>query len=358
MTDFRMANKYKTGFKIWFKNLKYIYCPWSVKANIATLLLLVHLTSLATYTDPTTRTNVNKVDPLLSEKIEDYKGFEQNLEEQKTSAVKGVESEVGIHDLVDGSDEVRAQASNLSNIRAEELEEAGLRESVKEPWINEYLLDYSKPGMMQHKEDAAIIANGTSKMLDGLIGILKKLDIDCKQVKGNKEVEPQYYIQPTLELDRSKGDSIYDKVICEELRNQYSCTDSITLKCIKSGMRWNEWQDRTVDIPGPVVYTQAKNLGYSVKWKRKRHGWHLNFNLQSEWRSYLSQYLNIPLEQIAEGISFPSGNWGGSVGEPPFEIGEHYRLVYPYYRFGYKYRDGYTICEQWQESWDERCRLQ
>jgi hypothetical protein len=232
MTDFRINNKYETGFKTWFKNWRFIYCYRSVKASIVALLLLSHLTSLATYTEPTSRTNVNKVDPVFDEKIESYKSFEQALEEQKTSAVKGAESEVGVHDLVDGSDEARAKVSNLSNIRAEELEGAGLRESVREPWINEYLLDYSKPGMMQHKEDAAIIANGTGKMLDGLIGILKKLGIDCKQVKGNKEVEPQYHIQLALELDRNKGDTIYDKIICEELRNKYHCTDTIIVRCV------------------------------------------------------------------------------------------------------------------------------
>lgn len=357
MTDFKMANKYKTGLKMWFKNSWYVWCLQSVKASISALLLLFHLTSLATYIDPTTRTNVNKVDPIFDKRIENYKNFKQVLEEQKTSAVKGVESEVGVNDLV-GSNEARTTASDLSNIRAEELEGAGLRESVKEPWINEYLLDYSKPGMMQHKEDAAIIANGTGKMLEGLIGILKKLDIDCKQVKGNKEVEPQYYIQPVLELDRSKGDTIYDKVICEELRNKYNCNDTVTLKCLNKGGQLKEtiipvnflqmpkaWWKEVIDNTSLDHWLEDSFSSY-----QRSHYWLINEGdpaVQQQIKQYMADRLQIPVQYIVK-VQFDNKT---------VEVFQHWKSE-DSKNFTVTYKDGPDRCLEWQENWDERCSLQ
>ncbi|WP_375359829.1 hypothetical protein [Candidatus Tisiphia endosymbiont of Nemotelus uliginosus] len=217
------------NYKITFKNFCYVSCCL-LKLSVASLPFW-HLTSLAVYTEPTAKTNVNKVDPLFNEKIENYKGFEQVLERQKAAAVKGAESEAGFNDLV-GSRQARSKGSELSNIRAEELEGSGIRESFKEAWINEYLVDYSKPGMMRHKDDASKITEATGQMMSSLLGFLKRLDIDCKQVKGNKEIEPQYHIQLITKLDRNKGDTVYDKTICEELRNKYRCIDELILQCL------------------------------------------------------------------------------------------------------------------------------
>ncbi|MCC8483859.1 MAG: hypothetical protein LN561_04875 [Rickettsia endosymbiont of Labidopullus appendiculatus] len=229
-TSLLWLNANRVSYKIIFKNFWYMSCCL-LRLSVA-LLPFWHLTSLAVYTEPTAKTNVNKVDPLFNEKIENYKGFEQVLEKQKTSAVKGAESETGFNDLV-GSKQARTKGAELSNIRAEELEGSGIRESFKEAWVNEYLVDYSRPGMVRHKDDANRITEGTGQMMSSLLGFLKKLDIDCKQVKGNKEIEPQYYIQLITELDRNKGDTVYDKTICEELRNKYRCIDELVLQCLQ-----------------------------------------------------------------------------------------------------------------------------
>ncbi len=228
-TSLLWLNANLVSYKIIFKNFWYMSCCL-LRLSVA-LLPFWHLTSLAVYTEPTAKTNVNKVDPLFNEKIENYKGFEQVLERQKVSAVKGAESETGFNDLV-GSKQARTKGAELSNIRAEELEGSGIRESFKEAWVNEYLVDYSRPGMMRHKDDANSITEGTGQMMSSLLGFLKRLDIDCKQVKGNKEIEPQYYIQLIKELDRDKGDTIYDKTICEELRNKYRCVDELIPQCL------------------------------------------------------------------------------------------------------------------------------
>lgn len=316
----------------------------------------------ADYVSQEVQTQVNKRTDLFIKSINDFPEVEKHLTGQNQANIDAMGdgrtiSPQGLSFITKKSNsELESESAQLSAIHENDLNNRGRNEMIKNNTINELYPNYSSPLNKQHIEDAKLIAAGQNKLLDNLFAVLKeKTGIDCKTIKGDKKHEPEYFLQIKTTLHK---DTVYTQFFCEELRNQYSCTDSVTLKCIKSGMKWNEWQEKTVDILGPTVYHQAKNLGYSVKWKRKRHGWALNFSFQSEWRAYLSKYLNIPLEQIAEGITFPSGNWGGSVGEPPFEIGEHYRLVYPHYRFGYKYRDGFKICEQWQESWNEQCRLQ
>ena len=308
------------------------------------------------------QTQVNKRTDLFIKSINNFPAVEKQLLDQNQANINAMgdgrtTSPQGLSFLTKKSkSELESESAQLSTIHENDLNNRGRNEVIKNNAINELYPNYSSPLNKQHVEDAKLIAEGQNKLLDNLFAVLKeKAGIDCKTIKGDKKHEPEYYLQIKNTIHK---DTVYTQVFCEELRNQYSCTDSVTLKCLKNGMKWNEWQDKEVDIPGPTVYTQAKNLGKPIKWKRKRYGWHLRFELQKEWRAYLSKYLNIPLEQIAEGITFPSGNWGGSVGEPPFHIGEHYRLVYPHYRFGYKYRDGVKICEQWQESLDEKCRLQ
>ena len=360
--------------KIWFKDFSSVSCLL-VKFGIATFLLFTHLTSFATYTEPTTKTNVNRVDPLFNEKIEDYKNFEQDLEEQKASAVKGVESNVSVDDLVDGGN-TAAGISHLSNIRAEELEDAGVRKSVKEPWISEYLLDYSKPGMAQHKKDTETIADGTGKMLEGLIEILKRLDIDCKQVKGNKEVEPQYHIQLSSELERVKGDTVYNQVFCERLKNKYSCNDSLKLTCKKKGINWGAWQDREIHVPAAELF----NFGKPVFWIDHTGKRCFEYKLIVE-RARLLYLNNAPdpdkvilwmreflttkhsgstIENISDQMS--SSWYGGIFSIDGWNYCGHivgYKdHLWSTYVIKYQYRDGKPACLEWSEDWHEGCRLQ
>lgn len=342
-------------------NLKDFWCItfWLLKLTIVSLLLLWHLTSLAIYTETTAKTNVNTVDPLFNEKIENYKEFEQVVEGQKEAAVKGVESEVGFSALV-GGDEARTKASNLSNISAEELEGAGFRESAKEAWINDYLVDYSKPGMMLHKKDAESITEATGKMLDGLIGMLKKLDIDCKQVKGNKEIEPQYYIQVSKELDRNKGDTVYDKIICETLRNSYNCKDHLAMNCSNKGIIWGPWQARTIAFSGTEMTSLHSHWFYKVFWKKYRklgrrktvYSLHVINNpaVMAEARVAIASKLGVSLDHINQSVTIPYQGQGNLTEGWNSEVRK-----WDHYVFYYQYRDGHPACLQRQEEWREKC---
>ncbi|WP_425360344.1 hypothetical protein [Candidatus Tisiphia endosymbiont of Ceraclea dissimilis] len=335
------------------------------------LLPFWHLTSLAVYTEPTAKTNVNKVDPLFNEKIENYKGFEQVLERQKVSAVKGAESETGFNDLV-GSKQARTKGAELGNIRAEELEGSGIRESFKEAWVNEYLVDYSRPGMMRHKDDANSITEGTGQMMSSLLGFLKRLDIDCKQVKGNKEIEPQYYIQLITELDRNKGDTVYDKTICEELRNKYRCTDTITVRCKK---KERTLQEKTIYInyhflPNPPkgIPVQHYFLKYFYNSNQDLLDWEVQQStirrikengsvVQQQMKRLLADQLQIPVEDIVSVRINRDGPPIGELSDPSWIRTYMSHDDYFGRDFTVAYKIGSEECTEWQEEWSETCTL-
>ncbi|WP_425363573.1 hypothetical protein [Candidatus Tisiphia endosymbiont of Hybos culiciformis] len=358
-----MTNNYKITFKkFWYANCRLL------RLSVA-LLPFWHLTSLAVYTEPTAKTNVNKVDPLFNEKIENYKAFEQVLERQKASAVKGAESETGFNDLV-GSRQARAKGSELSNIRAEELEGSGIRESFKEAWVNDYLVDYSKPGMIRHKEDASRIAEGTGRKMEGLIGLLKKLDIDCKQLKGNREIEPEYHLDIQKEVVK---DTIYNQVFCEQLRNYYNCSNNLILSCKKKD---RILQERTIYInyhflPNPPkgIPVQHYFLKYFINNSNQDLlNWELQQStirrikengsvVQQQMKQLLADQLEIPVEDI---VSIRINRDGPPIGEldDPSWI-RTYMSHDDYFGrdFTVTYKVGSEECTEWQEDWSEICTL-
>ena len=203
-----------------------------------------------------------------------------------------------------------------------------------------------------YKLDAEEIADATDKTIGDLVSKLKEFGVDCKTVKGSVQKEPVYYIDIKREQQKNVE---YDQFFCEEPRNTYNCNNTLTTRCIRRGKRWHAWQDKTVRIDGDTIYRNANYLGYSIKWKRKRHGWHLRQD-SAGWRQFLSSHLNIPIEQIHEQIHFPDGARG--VGSATHPVYERWRIVFDQYEFKYKYREGYEVCEQWEDTWNERCTLQ
>ena len=296
------------------------------------------------YLDPTTKTNVNEIDPLFQNSIEDYKGFEQSIENQASSSVEGMR-EGGGFDSVPFHEGAEQEAKNLSNIKAQDLEHRGREEFAKNPEINDIFIDHTKPGVMEHKRDAEDIANATGALLKNLVAKLKDLGVDCKTVKGNKEIEPEYHIELNSRVEQNR---IYDKFFCEQLRNQYACVDSLTLTCRKKGMKWEEWQDRKINY----VFVQPHWL-YEVFWKKKRYGMHMKNDWQTmqEVRAGIAGTIGADLEQINPTIGISARGEGGLS-----EFGRH-QVRWDYYVFHYKYRTGKLVCEEWDEQWDERCRL-
>jgi hypothetical protein len=298
-------------------------------------------------------TNKNDISNLFQSKIEDRQGLDEFLENSKSQSEQGIIVKGAVQALGVNESELEGKTSELNSINANNLESRGQEERAKEE--NDYYkaleIDYNDQKILNHKKDIDKIADANEKLTSRLIEGLRDLDIDCKTVKGDKELEPEYSIE--IEKEHFK-DVNYNQTFCEELRNKYYCTNELTLKCIKKGTKWNSWQYRQVEINGDIVYHKAKDLGYAIFWKKKRYGWHLSLN-SAGWRVFLSNHFNIPLEQIDEEIHFPEGARGIGGNHPVYE---EWRVVFDAYVFGYNYRDGVEICEQWSEDWAEKCILQ
>jgi hypothetical protein len=325
----------------------------SIYAFLQILLMLIIIVASSRADANRHQTNKNDISNLFQSEIEDRQGLDKFLENSKNQAESGIGNKAGLQELGTNEGALENKTSELNSINANSLESRGQEERAKEE--NAYYevleIDYTDPKILNHKKDIDKITDANEKLTSRLIDGLRDLDIDCKTVKGDKELEPQYAIE--IKKEHFK-DTKYNKTTCEELRNKYNCTDTLKLSCKKRGMKWNPWQYREVQIAGDTVYHGAKHLGYAVFWKKKRWGWHLTFD-SAGWRVFLSNHFGIPLEQIHEQIHFPGGARGIGGNHP---IYEHWRIVFDAYLFGYNYRDGHEICEEWVEDWTENCRLQ
>ncbi len=319
------------------------------------IIFILHIRVFWPITALAIQTNVNEVDDLFDRHIEGKDQLLQNLSKQNSNAINQIQSGMH-HDSIEGIDAAESKSSELNAIKETDLDNEGRNKRLSSEYqfydANELEPDYLRPGNILHKQDSDNIIFSTEDTMREIgasfMDKLNKEGFDCKTVKGAVVKEPTYYIEVKTEQQKNTE---YEQIFCEELRGNYSCNDTVTLNCTRRDKRWNHWQYREVDISGDTVYHGAKHLGYTLKWGIKRYGWHLQVD-SSGWRVFLSNHLGIPLEQIHEQIHFPAGARGVGGTHPVYE---NYRIVFNAYRFGYNYRDGYEICEEWSEDWNERC---
>lgn len=350
-----------------------------IQLNIASLLFAlivgVSLSAKAEYSDPTTQVNVNEQTDLFENSMDDWGGLQDQIRNQKSSTIEGIERKQGLDSISSNSQlEIESSAAILSSIKATDLNSRGTEELSKENIMNDIYVDFSRPLNKQHMVDAKKLAKGQDKLMGDLLEKLREIGVDCKTVKGPVEKEPTYYLQ--IEKTQHK-DTVYNKTICEELRNSYRCTDSVSLTCKRRGTGYGEWEPRKIRFNGYVLHNAKMNWGYALKWKRKRWGWHITPNhpkggffgpeaqVDSKWknnpaaimadaRAYIALQLGVSIEQIGENVQFPASGRGiGNIGG----VGCRWRVVWDEYEFGYSYRDAYDTCEEWEEDWTERCDL-
>ena len=337
----------------------------------AAVCLLAHAT-YGEYHDVTTRVNINEQTDLFEKSTGDYSGLQREIEGQKDSAMDSVRSAGGMDWLAKESrEEIEQQADELSSIKATDLNPHGTQGMVKQNVINELYVDYSKLLNKQHLVDAKKLAKGQDELMRNLLEKLQDIGVDCKTVKGPIEQEPTYYLK--MEQQQHK-DTVYNKTICEELRNTYQCNDSVSLTCTRKGKGYGEWEARIIRFPGHVLHNEKMNWGYAVKWKNKRWGWHITPDHQqapgetqvdSIWlnnpgaiiadaRAYIAAKLGVLIEQIGEHVGFPySGRGVGNI-NGGFT---RWRVVWDEYEFTYYFREAFDTCEEWFEDWTERCKL-
>lgn len=329
-----------------------------MKVPSRVVLIICLLTSLVPfaapagpYVEPTARTNVNKQTDLFEKSIGDVKALEQELDNTRARAASDIAAGKGQEYLSDKpKSQVEAEAGRLGNINAGALEDQGRAKMLEDNVIEEVYVDETRPLNIAHKKDAERIAEASGKLLGNLLGQLKELGVDCRAVKGDKVVEPEYFID--IKKTETK-DTRYDKKICEERRNKYNCRDSLTLNCVRTEMRWDPWEEREIEFSGPDIYWNRGGWIDSIKWKKRRFGMHMKTGatVMAEVRQAIATKLNVPLENIDHFIKIDPRGIGKILHL------EHKSYVWEKFKFVYKYRRGELVCSQWQEDWTERCSL-
>lgn len=318
--------------------------------------------------------NKNQVTNFFDQAIEDRNGLEANLEHSKQEAESGIGANGALQSLgVDGG-VIEGKTSELSVIDAKDLENRGQRERAKpeNQYYEQVEINYSNPQILNEKRDIELISSSSEKLVSKLIDGFKDFGVDCQNIEGSKEVEVENFISIKKEQQQ---DEIYEQKMCEELKNKYVCTDSVTLTCKLTGKRYDGWQDREIALDGHMLYWNYMDWGWSIKWKRKRHGWHIHkyhpigiFGggsesalrdnpqaINDQARSLIARQLGVGIDQIYEDITFPEA--GRGIGEIR-PLNSRWRVAWDQYLFRYKYRDSHLFCAEWQEEWQEDCRLQ
>ena len=345
---------------------------------LTVLRLLGVLEARADYVGQEVQTQVNKRTDLFDKSINNFPEVEKQLLDQ---------NQANINAMGDGrttppqslsfitkksKSELEHESAELSAIHENDLNTRGRNEVIKNNTIHELYPNYSSPLNKQHMADAQLIAAGQNKLLDNLFAVLKEqVGIDCKTVKGDKKHEPEYFLQIKTTLHK---DTVYTQVFCEELRNQYSCSDSLNLTCKRKGIKWGPWQDKQIHVPAQELF----NLGKHIFWIHHTAPRCFEYKLivgKKRWvfgesapnpyvvhsiREFLvTKHPGSTIDNISDEMN---SSWYGGI----FSIDgwTYCGRVLGYkdhawntYVINYRYREGSSICLEWSEDWTERCVL-
>jgi hypothetical protein len=205
--------------------------PSILRSIISVVVVLSAFKAFGDYEAPTTTTNVNEKTNFFETQIDDKRGLEQMLESHK--ALHGVERNgaSGLDGVVNLNEaENSGEVQNLKAIDASNLETEGNRKYATEEGaeLMSMHVDLSDPLLQAEKRDLEKIADDTEKGLGNLMIALKKEGIDCKEEAGPVLAEPVFTSTKVQEKHR---DTFYDKALCEELKNQYNCSDILSVRC-------------------------------------------------------------------------------------------------------------------------------
>ena len=149
-------------------------------------------------------------------------------------------------------------------------------------------------------------------------------------------------------------ETVYNKTLCEELRNSYRCSDTLSMRCIREGIKWHKSEDKYLETTREEMI--AMGFG-DVFWSDKvaRRVFEMKLKSVSDQKNRFKELLAEKHEVLVDNIKEVSsaGHKGGTYwnGTPK----EHnWRIYY----FNFKYRESYEVCEEWSEEWTERCELQ
>lgn len=300
----------------------------------------------------TPRSNVNEVTDFFPTELRDRADLDATFRDAQVGAKAGIESGSSAREMeqelkLEGNPS--AKASELGSIPAHDLESGGIGARHSDCSFydeNKLEVDYTEPLVLQHKNDVDHILTGCESFMTNILSGLKSLGIDCKTVAGNREQEPEYNVYTEA---LAAQDTTYDQKFCEQPHHTYSCNYILTSTCIRPDTRYGEWQDRKINY-----YDVQYHWLYSIKWKKKRWGLHMKSDawVMNEVRHGIAHKMKIKnIEQIDPYIAI-SARGEGNITEC-----RRHEVKWDYYVFGYKYREAYPICLQWQDAWKEHCKV-
>ena len=322
---------------------------------------------------PMQKKNKNEVTDFFPKEVKDKVEIEQMMEESRINAAKGVERKEALTLLPD-SGQIAGKSSELEGMNQSEAEQKGLqlRAEDNEYWSRAHV-NYKDLQVIRHKEDVDDIAKASEKLIARLFDKLKELGVDCKQKKGEREIEPELYI----EIEREKQKEVtYDKHLCEYLRNKYNCRDTLSLTCKVKGIQWGEWQDKEIHVPGAELINFGKEIFWIHRTAPKCFEYKLSLhkapytkeNSNStpdpyhvlSMREFLAAKHNATIDNISTKMK---GSWyGGIFSISGWKIGSRGLGSKDYswntYVINYQYREGNPACFDWQETWSEKCTLE
>jgi hypothetical protein len=323
---------------------------------LCTVLQLFTSISKADHVAHELPTQANKQTDLFESSVDGLSDFTNKLEAGKQN---GIDSMGGGHGSPQGlkyitqksKAELSGESAKLESIHENDLAGKGREEMIKSNSLNELHTDYARPLNKQHLKDAKTIAAAQDELLQNLLGKLKDLGVDCKTIKGDKKVEPEYFLQTKK---TNHKDTLYNQTFCEELRNKYNCRDTATLRCKKRGMKWNPWQNQEMLLDGDWIYWNHMGWVYPIKWKSGRYGLHMRQGhpvVMAELRTHIANTRNVPIENINPQVDFePRGE--GHTNNVCDDLNS-----FAIHRIRYQIRDGHEVCEEWSEDWTERCTI-
>lgn len=229
----------------------------------AFMALMAHSVAkvLADHQDPVVRVNQNKPTELFEQS---HGGKWQETQQQydliKKQAIDSLSSDENLAAIGGASKEqVQVQAAGYNGQSLSELNTQANAQMITNGVLDDFYVDYTKSLNQQHLEDAKILAKAQEQLLTQISAKLQEFGVDCHTVKGEIEQEPIYFLQ--IE-QRPIKQTVYNQAFCEELRNQYNCTDSLTMRCIKRSKRFKDWQSRSMRISGNTLLNEKRAWGF------------------------------------------------------------------------------------------------
>lgn len=302
------------------------------------------------------RTNINQVTDFFNQEIEEKAEMEQLVEDAKQKANAGIAGKNALQEL--GISEVQAvsKSRELNSINPYDLSSKGQEERNKpeNSYFDSLELDVTKPSLLEHKKDVDLIASSTGQLMGTLTKGLKDLGLDCKEVRGNQEEIPEYYINIQKKEEK---DTIYDQVFCEALRNSYSCKRQLIMRCKKQGYQLGAPEIRSFtynwqNIPGSWKdLTIIGGQNSYCRWYTMRN----NPAIMAEIRADIARDIQANLEQIESPVDIPpirlrTGWEEDDFLAREFEVKDHVNIEY-------RFCKGIPICLEWDQEWHEVCDL-